>query len=165
MVAVGILYKWRGVIEKWSLIQKAKLFFKGVAEGLLSIKNMQRKGAFLAHSFFIWFMYFGMAWVIFKSIDAVAEITVLQAIFIMVAGGFGMIMPAPGGIGAYHGAVMLGFVALGYNEELGLAVANVIWLTQTLMIVCTGGVAYLALMWYRIKKDRLTDSITKTPTS
>jgi glycosyltransferase 2 family protein len=165
VVAVGVLYKWRGAIDKWSLIRKAKLFFKGVAEGLLSIKNMQRKGAFLAHSFFIWFMYFGMAWVIFKSIDAVAEITVLQAIFIMVAGGFGMIMPAPGGIGAYHGAVMLGFVALGYNEELGLAVANVIWLTQTLMIVFTGGVAYLALMWYRIKKDRLTDSITKTPTS
>jgi uncharacterized membrane protein YbhN (UPF0104 family) len=165
LVAMGVLFKWRESIGQWSLIQKAKLFLKGVTEGLMSIKNMQRKGAFLAHSFFIWFMYFGMAWVIFKSIDAVAEITVLQALFIMVAGGFGMIIPAPGGIGAYHGAVMLGFVALGYNEELGLAVANVIWLTQTLMIVFTGGVAYLALMWYRIKKDRLTDSLPKTTKS
>lgn len=109
---------------------------------------------FLFHTFFIWSMYFFMAWVIFKSIGAVASITVTQALFIMVAGGFGMVMPAPGGVGAYHWAVMLGFSALGYAQELGFAVANVIWITQTAMIVITGGIAYLALMWFRIRKDR-----------
>jgi hypothetical protein len=154
IVALGGLYGWRESIRKWIFWQKIWTFLKGVGEGLMSIRNMRRKGAFLAHTFFIWFMYFGMAWVILKGIDAVADISPLQAIFIMVAGGFGMVMPAPGGIGAYHWAVMLGFAALGYDKELGFAVANVIWVTQTLMIMLTGGIAYLALMWYRIRKDR-----------
>jgi hypothetical protein len=79
----------------------------------------------------------------------------------MVAGGFGMVMPAPGGIGAYHWAVMLGFGALGYTQEIGFAVANVIWMTQTVMIIVTGGIAYLALMYYGIKRDRASESLKK----
>ena len=154
-VVAGGLYLWRETIAQWSIWQKVQAFLRGVVEGLLSIQQMRRKGAFLAHTFFIWFMYFGMAWAILKSVDAVSDISILQAVFIMVAGGFGMVMPAPGGIGAYHWAVMLGFAALGYDKELGFAVANVIWVTQTLMIMVTGGVAYLALMWYRIRKDRM----------
>ena len=158
-------YMWRKKIVQLPIWNKVWTFLRGVVEGLMSIRKMQRKGAFLAHTFFIWFMYFGMAWVILKSVDAVSDISVLQAIFIMVAGGFGMVMPAPGGIGAYHWAVMLGFAALGYNKELGFAVANVIWVTQTLMIMVTGGIAYLALMGYRIRKDRSIGNVHKEPHS
>jgi hypothetical protein len=134
--------------------QKIAAFLQGVWNGLNSIRKMNRKGQFLAHTVFIWLMYFFMAWVIFKSFDAVQEITVLQALFIMVAGGFGMVIPAPGGVGSYQWAVMSGFMALGYTKALGLAVANIIWFTQTAMIVIMGGIAYLYLMWYRLRKDR-----------
>jgi uncharacterized membrane protein YbhN (UPF0104 family) len=149
-----VLWIKRKALLQLPFAQKIASFLKGVWEGLNSIRRMKNKGMFLLHTFFIWSMYFFMAWVIFKSIGAVASITVTQALFIMVAGGFGMVMPAPGGVGAYHWAVMLGFSALGYAQELGFAVANVIWITQTAMIVITGGIAYLALMWFRIRKDR-----------
>ena len=152
--ALGLAWFKRKMLLQLSFAQKVLSFLKGIWEGLNSIRQMKRKGMFLFHTFFIWSMYFFMAWVIFKSIGAVASITVTQALFIMVAGGFGMVMPAPGGVGAYHWAVMLGFSALGYAQELGFAVANVIWITQTAMIVITGGIAYLALMWFRIRKDR-----------
>lgn len=152
--ALGLAWFKRKMLLQLPFAQKVLSFLKGIWEGLNSIRQMKRKGMFLFHTFFIWSMYFFMAWVIFKSIGAVASITVTQALFIMVAGGFGMVMPAPGGVGAYHWAVMLGFSALGYAQELGFAVANVIWITQTAMIVITGGIAYLALMWFRIRKDR-----------
>lgn len=151
---VGALWWKRGELAKWSFVSRVTNFLLGVWDGLNSIRRMKRKGLFLAHTFFIWFMYFFMAWVIFKSIDAVAEMTVLQGIFIMVAGGFGMVIPAPGGVGSYHWAVMLGFSALGFAQELGFAVANVIWITQTAMIIVMGGLAYLSLLWFRFKKDR-----------
>lgn len=161
-VVIGVaIFIFRDRLRQWSIVQKAVGFFKGVWSGLGSIRNMQRKGLFMLHTLFIWVMYFMMAWLIFKSISAVAEITVLQAIFIMVAGGFGMVMPAPGGIGAYHWAVMLGFGALGYTQEIGFAVANVIWMTQTTMVIVTGGIAYLALMWYGIKRDKVSESLKK----
>ena len=160
LVALGVAWIKREALFRLPFAQKVATFLKGMWEGLNSIRQMKRKGLFLFHTFFIWSMYFLMAWVIFKSIGSVAGITVTQALFIMVAGGFGMVMPAPGGVGAYHWAVMLGFSALGYAQELGFAVANVIWITQTAMIVVTGGVAYLALMLFRIRKDRELETKT-----
>lgn len=154
LVAIVLVFWKRKALLALPFAQKVAAFLQGVWNGLNSIRKMNRKGQFLAHTFFIWFMYFFMAWVIFKSFDAVQDITVLQALFIMVAGGFGMVIPAPGGVGSYQWAVMSGFMALGYAKSLGLAVANIIWFTQTAMIVIMGGIAYLYLLWYRLRKDR-----------
>ena len=154
LVAIVLVFWKRKALLALPFAQKVAAFLQGVWNGLNSIRKMNRKGQFLAHTFFIWSMYFFMAWVIFKSFDAVQDITVLQALFIMVAGGFGMVIPAPGGVGSYQWAVMSGFMALGYAKSLGLAVANIIWFTQTAMIVIMGGIAYLYLLWYRLRKDR-----------
>lgn len=152
--ALGVMVWQRKRLLALPFAQKIGTFLQGVWNGLNSIRNMNHKGRFMAHTMFIWTMYFLMAWVIFKSFDAVQDITVLEALFIMVAGGFGMIIPAPGGVGSYQWAVMSGFMALGYAKALGLAVANIIWVTQTAMIIAMGGLAYLYLLWYRLKKDR-----------
>ena len=112
LVAIALVFWKRKALLALPFAQKVAAFLHGVWNGLNSIRKMNRKGQFLAHTFFIWFMYFFMAWVIFKSFDAVQDITVLQALFIMVAGGFGMVIPAPGGVGSYQWAVMSGFMAL-----------------------------------------------------
>ncbi len=154
VVGAGLFWAFRKPLMKWGPVAKVVAFLLGVWEGLISIRHMRRKGLFIAHTAFIWTMYFLMAYVIFQSIDRLAGIGVLEAVFVMVAGGFGMVMPAPGGIGAYHWAVKLAFVALGYEGDLGFAVANVVWFTQTAMIILTGGIAYLALLWFRVRKDQ-----------
>lgn len=151
---LGLFFAFRKHLMQWGPVVKVVTFVRGVWAGLISIRHMKRKGLFIAHTAFIWTMYFFMAYVIFQSIDRLAGISVLESVFVMVAGGFGMVMPAPGGIGAYHWAVKLAFVALGYDGDLGFAVANVIWFTQTAMIIATGGIAYLALLWFRLRKDR-----------
>ena len=151
---IGMLIWKRKELLALPFARKIADFLTGVWSGLNSIRHMKQKGRFMAHTFFIWFMYFFMAWVIFKSFDEVQDISILQALFIMVAGGFGMVIPAPGGVGSYQWAVMTGFMALGYGKALGLAVANIIWFTQTAMIVTMGGIAYLYLLVYRLRKDR-----------
>jgi glycosyltransferase 2 family protein len=149
-----LLFIFRKRIIQTALFKKAKEFLKGVGEGLKSVLKMRRKGAFIFHTIFIWSMYFAMAYAIFKSMEGSSHLTTLEALFIMVAGGFGMVLPAPGGIGAYHWTVKLAFIALGLSGAIGFTVANVMWLTQTAMIIITGGFGYLALMFYRIRKDR-----------
>tara|TARA_B100001057_G_scaffold480623_1_gene553656 strand:+ start:685 stop:1656 length:972 start_codon:yes stop_codon:yes gene_type:complete len=154
LVITGLIVWKRKTILALPFAKRIAEFLAGVWNGLNSIRRIKQKGRFLAHTFFIWFMYFFMAWVIFKSFDAVQEITVLQALFIMVAGGFGMVIPAPGGVGSYQWAVMSGFMALGYAKSLGLAVANIIWFTQSAMIMIMGGIAYVYLLIYRLRKDQ-----------
>ena len=137
---------------KTGIIGKAALFLQGIGEGIRSVLAMERRGLFLLHTLFIWAMYFLMSYVLFKAIPAVSSLGLTDAVLVMVAGGFGMVLPAPGGIGSYHWAVSLGFAAVGFSSDVGFAVANVVWLTQTAMIVLTGGLGYALLFLHRMRR-------------
>lgn len=156
LAALYALWSQRRRLAAWPPVARIFTFLSGIGDGLLSIKKMERKWAFIAHTIFIWNMYFWMAMVIFWSIDDLTEMAPAQALFIVVAGGFGMVIPAPGGIGSYHYAVQLAFIALGFSGQLGLATANVVWATQTGMIVLSGGLGYLALMAAGLRKKSRT---------
>lgn len=78
LIALALWIK-REALLQLSFAQKIVSFLTGVWEGLNSIRRMKNKGMFLFHTFFIWSMYFLMAWVVFKSIDSVASITITQA--------------------------------------------------------------------------------------
>ena len=146
LVVAGVL-ALGGAVALWWLSQqcgksgvvgKLATFLQGIGTGIKSVLAMEKRGLFLAHTFFIWVMYFLMSYVLFKAIPAVSTLGLTDAVLVMVAGGFGMVLPAPGGIGSYHWAVSLGFKAVGFSGDVGFAVANVVWLTQTAMIVATG---------------------------
>ena len=134
------------------LLGKMAGFLQGIGTGIRSVLAMEKRGLFLFHTFFIWVMYFLMSYVLFKAIPAVSSLGLTDAVLVMVAGGFGMVLPAPGGIGSYHWAVSLGFAAVGFSGDVGFAVANVVWLTQTAMIVLTGGLGYLMLFLHRMQR-------------
>lgn len=157
LILLLLFFVLRKKIAQTAFGQKVISFFKGVLNGLKSIRKMKNKGAFIAHTIFIWVMYFFMAYVIYKSVPATQNFSVFECLFIMVAGGLGMIIPAPGGIGSYQFAVKLGFQALGHDGDLGFAIANIIWVVQTGMIVITGGIAYIALLAVRLRKDKLKE--------
>lgn len=152
---IGLIVAFRKALMRLSIFEKVSGFLKGVWNGLNSIRKMKLRGLFIAHTLFIWSMYFLMAWVIIRSFEGANGMHIVEGMFIVVAGGFGMIIPAQGGAGSYQFAVMSGFVALGYQEEMGMAIGNVIWFTQTAMIIIMGGLAYLMLLRYRMKKNRV----------
>lgn len=152
-VAMCVLLWWLAKQQGRSgLVGKAADFLQGIATGIRSVMAMEQRGLFLAHTCFIWVMYFLMSYVLFLAIPAVSDLGFTDAVLVMVAGGFGMVLPAPGGIGSYHWAVSLGFAAVGYSGDVGFAVANVVWLTQTAMIVLTGGLGYGVLFLHRLRR-------------
>lgn len=154
MAGVAVVWFKREALSQVPFFAKVFAFLGGIGRGLVSVRHMRRKWAFLAHTVFIWTMYFLMAYVVFLGIDALEGLTAGQALFVMMAGGFGMVLPSPGGIGSYQLAVQYAFVALGFGEVLGLATANVIWATQTGMIITMGGIGYLFLLAAGFKKGK-----------
>jgi hypothetical protein len=159
LLALGVLFMGTYVILKKrrkkgsSLVAKLFNFLKGIGDGMKSVKMMERRAQFIAHTFFIWIMYFLMSFVLFKSMKGVSDISIFDGLWVMVSGGFGMVFPAPGGIGSYQWAVMLGFESLGYDRLIGIAVGNVVWITQTAMLIISGLVGYFVLMFSRIQKS------------
>ena len=132
-------------------IQKKMVeFVSGIGKGIKSVLLMKHRVVFVLHTFFIWIMYFLMSYGLYISMEGSSGISVFESIWVMVSGGFGMVFPAPGGIGSYQWAVTLGFESLGYDRLVGVSVGNVVWITQTGMIIVTGALGYFFLAAYRV---------------
>ena len=129
-------------------------FITGIFDGVKSAQNMEGRIPFALHTLFIWIMYYLMAYVLFVSMDGLEELGIFQGLWVMVSGGFGMLFPSPGGVGSYQGAVMLGFESIGYDKVIGFAVGNVVWITQTAMLIITGAIGYFLIIIARLKKSQ-----------
>ena len=129
-------------------------FIKGIIHGVKSVQNMEGRIPFVLHTLFIWIMYYLMAYVLFVSMDGLEELGIFQGLWVMVSGGFGMLFPSPGGVGSYQGAVMLGFESVGYDKVIGLAVGNVVWITQTAMLIIAGAIGYFLIIIARLNKSQ-----------
>lgn len=139
-------------LRNYAFYRRLESFAKGLLDGLKSVFSMKNKGLFIGHTLFIWLMYFFMAYLVAFSLEATSNLSMSDGLFIVVAGGLGMVFPSPGGTGSYQFAVKLAFIALGFSGETGLQFATIVWVTQTAMILITGLFAALALYMARRKK-------------
>ena len=113
IVLIGILsYVFKSKIKKLPFYKKIASFIDGLKDGFNSIKKMKKKTLFWAHTFSIWIMYFLMTYICFQAIPETSHLGVSDGLFLLVLGGIGMVIPAPGGFGSYHLFVMIGLIAL-----------------------------------------------------
>ena len=152
LVVIGlILFRKYFLLSTHPLIEKIKQFFQGIWEGMLSIKLMENKGLFIAHTFFIWLMYILMFWVIKFSIPETVNLGMNAMIPAFVVGGLS-ISATNGGVGIYPYSVSLVLIAFGISKESSLAFGWIMWTCQTLMIVTFGAMAFFALPLINRKK-------------
>lgn len=152
LVVIGlILFRKYFLLSTHPLIEKIKQFFQGIWEGMLSIKLMEKKGLFIAHTFFIWLMYVLMFWVIKFSIPETVNLGMNAMIPAFVVGGLS-ISATNGGVGIYPYSVSLVLIAFGISKESSLAFGWIMWTCQTLMIVTFGAMAFFALPLINSKK-------------
>ena len=117
IIPIGLaIYLLKNRIKKLPFYQKVSEFIVGLKEGFKSIKKMKNKTSFWFHTFSIWTMYFLMTYICFQAIPETSHLGISDGLFLLVLGGIGMVIPAPGGIGSYHLMVMIGLVALQIPE-------------------------------------------------
>ena len=131
------------ILKKSAIYIKIKAFVNGMKDGFKSINGLKNKSGFWAHTFIIWLMYLLMTYVCFFSIEATRMLNVVDGLYTMVIGGFGMVAPVQGGIGAYHYIVKEGLMILDVSEDSALLFATVVHTAQTLMTLSVGGISIL----------------------
>ncbi len=135
---------------------KVRNFWVGIKEGFKTIFQMKKKGMFILHTIIIWVMYYLMVYLSFFAIDETANLSLADGLFMMIVGGLAMVVPVPGGFGAYHGAVILGLSVLGVTDG-ALVYATIVHSGQTLLAIVAGLIAVLLLYLYRKNKpDHVT---------
>ncbi len=126
------------------LIIRIKNFFLGLAEGIMSLKNMPNKGRFIGHTLFIWLMYLAMFYVVKWTVPETASLGMNAILPAFVVGGLA-ISATNGGIGIYPFSVALVLAAFKISNESGLAFGWIMWTSQTLMIIVFGSLSFFVL--------------------
>jgi uncharacterized protein (TIRG00374 family) len=143
------LFKIRSNILPITFLEKIDSFFNGIQQGFLSIKNIQHKFLFSLYTILIWLCYLLMTLVCFYCFQETQHLSVGHGIFILVAGGFGMVMPTPAGIGSYHFFVAAALVTINIDKDVAAAFALVVHTSQTIMIIVSGVIATIMLTLQR----------------
>ena len=136
---------FRKRLLKIALVQKIIEFVKGMLEGIRSIFKLKKQGLFWFHTLSIWIMYFLMGYVNFFCIPETSHLTLRDGIFIMIVASMGMVAPAPGGMGAYHFAVITGLTVLAIDVSAAQSYAIITHSAQTIMMIVTGSIGLIML--------------------
>lgn len=124
---------------------KVKAFFKGLWDGLVSVKNVDKPILFITHSILIWFMYIVVVYTCFFAFEGTDHLSFLAAAVIVVFGSLGVIA-TPGGTGAYQ-FIVITILTTVYliDDDSANAYAWAVWTAQFALILFLGLVSLVLL--------------------
>lgn len=161
-----LFFLFRKKLSQFSIYQKVIDFGKGIIHGLTSIFKMKQKGKFIAYTLGIWVSYYLAAYVVCFALPETSQFTFADGFFIIVVGTLGMMVPASGGIGAFHFALKIGimalFLSMGKNPEeggeVGLSYAFISHTMQLVIMLVMGVISIPVLAKARnaaVKRKKL----------
>lgn len=157
------LYFMRARFEHFPVYHRVREFWWGIKDGLKSVSRLKSKWPFILHTIFIWGMYYLMVYIVFFAMDSTEHLSTSDGLFIMIVAGLGMVVPTPGGIGAYHYLVMLGLGVLGIAKDDGVSFATLVHTGQLIMTILAGFIAFAALARVRAKRPVEETTAEETP--
>ncbi len=133
-------------------IAKTRNVFRGIWQGLISIRYIQNKGLFILYSILIWALYLYSTYMGFFAMKDMAQYGIKGALSALTFGSVGMIIPSPGGIGSFQYAIQQVMMLYGVTPEKGLSLGMLIWCAQTGILIIFGTLAFLLLPLINKKK-------------
>lgn len=145
LIIAIISFVWilRHKIRNNPSFQKIAVFLKGVWEGALSIRKLEKKWQFLFHTILIWTCYYFMTYLVFFAFAPTAHLGPLAGLVMLVVGAIGMSAPVQGGIGAFHYLVAGALVIYGISKEDGVSYALLLHTSQSLTVIIVGGISFV----------------------
>jgi uncharacterized protein (TIRG00374 family) len=125
-------------------VKRVRDILSGIWTGLISVKKLKNKRAFLLQSIIIWLLYYLSTWVGTLALRDTEHIGFGASLSILVLGSFGMIA-TPNGIGAYPEIVRRSVNVYGIFKPMDIAFGMMMWAAQTFFIIIGGIVSFILL--------------------
>lgn len=146
LVGVGVaLFRNLERLRQNAFFNKGVVFMKGLLAGVFSVLKLEKKGAFLLHTFFTWLVYYLMDYLAFFCFPETYGLDMKAGLAVLTFGAFGMAAPVAGGIGPFHVMVQGILLVYGISKEAGIAYALVVHGAQTLLVVLMGAISFVAV--------------------
>ena len=141
-----VFYLLRKQIMATKIYAKIVDLARGFWQGIQTVRQLDRPWLFLFHSVNIWFMYFMMTYLCFFAFEPTAHLSAVAGLVVFVLGGWGVVIPSPGGMGTYHFLAQTGLMMYGVSGDDGFSWANIAFFSINLGCnVLIGLIALIAL--------------------
>lgn len=140
IIGFVLFFKYKHHFLKYPFIAKIIHFIDGILLGLTSIFRLKQKKKFIFYTLGIWMSYYFAAYLVCFALPETSDFSLADGFYIIVVGTLGMMVPASGGIGAFHFALKIGigalFLSLGKSFEEGSEVGlSYAFLSHTMQLV------------------------------
>ncbi len=145
-----IVWLFRLLVKKFpgnKLIARINVFARGVIAGFATIKNLQKRKQFIAHTLFIWSMYLLQIYIGFSAMESTSGLGIGAAFAVLSLATLAMIV-TPGGIGSFPIFVMETLLIYSIASPSGKAFGWLIWGANTAIVILAGLVALLLLPYF-----------------
>lgn len=163
ILIIGLIIFFRKKIQQTKIYKKFQKIIEDFVAGIKSIANLEHKWRFIAHSLFIWTMYFVMIYVAFFAFDFTKDYGLLVGLTAFVMASYGMVFPSPGGIGTWHFMVIETLVIYGLGRTNASAFAFAAHSSQTAMLIVAGLASLIATSILKVQNSKIeNNNITNT---
>ena len=142
---VAILILLHFLLRKLSFYDKVRATFRGIWQGVISLKDVRNIPLFIVFTLGIWLSYFLHYYLTFFCFDFTADLGMGCALVTFIVGSIAVIVPTPNGAGPWHFAVKTMLILYGVADEKALYFVLIVHTVQTLLVVVLGIYAWLAL--------------------
>lgn len=143
-VVAGLIFLFRYRIRVSKIGRRITKIAKGFAEGLQTVRGLDRPWWFVFHSVNIWLMYFAMTYLSFFAFGPTAHLAPIAGLIVFVFGGWGIVIPSPGGMGTYHYLAQVALAMYGVNGDDGFSWANISFFS--IQLGCNISIGIIALI-------------------
>ena len=143
LIFLYIIYKYR---QSHPILRKITNIAKGVLKGLLSGFRMPQKWLFLTYTVLLWVCYWLMSYTSIMAFPSISDgLGASDALFLMMVGSFGWVIPVQGGIGAYHLIISLALASVyGISQTTGVIFATISHESQALTMLLCGAISLIS---------------------
>ncbi len=133
------------IVKKRGKRNKFEEIYKNLIHGIKSIVEIKRYKAYIAHTFFIWTLYFLMLYVAFFSLEFTSVLPLSAALLTFVMTSASMLAPVQAGMGAWHFMAEKGLSLYGIESVNGKIFALVTHSSMNLAIVIFGVICIILI--------------------
>lgn len=151
------LWIFRKRLMEIKIVGRIMQVIKGLLEGVFSAFRMEEKWMFFLYTLLIWLTYWLTSLTTIYAFPQVGHLGGIDALFLMIIGGFGWVVPVQGGLGAYHFIVSLALAKVyGIAQATGVVFATISHEAQALVMILCGAVSLISVsMWKKSSKNKL----------
>ncbi len=121
----GVFFVFRKRIMATQLFKRVMKLVQGFVEGIKTIQKLDRPWLFVLHSINIWLMYYLMTYMCFFAFAPTSHLSALAGLLVFIFGGWGIVVPSPGGMGSYHFLVQTALQMYGIDPNDAFSFSNI----------------------------------------